>query len=368
MRLVLHIGATKTASTSLQLSLQSNEKVLAEHGIYVPRTARSRRSTASHHNLAWQVLREQRFRPDRGTWEQLLAEVREVDPPIALLSSEAFARVAAGKRRPFWVKALREADCQVELLYVVREPLARINSMFSQVVKTFGPADRFADYAEEALSSGFYNLDRSFRFWYGDKHPSVRELTTFTAIRFDDFIERSPLECVLDVLGTPIPSERLTMLQWESNVSPGPVAVEAFRLLRNHLRTADSQFDRRSAATTEVSQLAQRTAVELGWYQDRYWAWDPDLAKDAAKRLARSNERFAKAVWDEPWPFTPPVDRPTSAVDLARLGPKTRRAVMTFVDELTTRYFRLRRREADGETSPRAGRPETPVEADDLAP
>ena len=74
MRLVVHIGAPKAASTYLQLCLGLNEEVLRKHGVYLPQAGR-RDARANHHNLAWQLREDRRFRVANGDWDALTAEV-----------------------------------------------------------------------------------------------------------------------------------------------------------------------------------------------------------------------------------------------------------------------------------------------------
>src|SRR4051794_36445661 len=98
------MGATKTASTFLQKSLRLNEKTLLSHGVYLPRAGRRDASAnLNHHNLAWDLLGDRRFRSGEGGWETLRAEIADLDAQTVLLSSEAFSRLAGDQdhRRPF---------------------------------------------------------------------------------------------------------------------------------------------------------------------------------------------------------------------------------------------------------------------------
>lgn len=62
------MGATKTASSYLQRQLALNEKLLLDYGILVPQTARRTKPKANHHNLAWELIGDRRFKADGGTW------------------------------------------------------------------------------------------------------------------------------------------------------------------------------------------------------------------------------------------------------------------------------------------------------------
>lgn len=341
------MGATKTASTYLQKCLRLNEEVLAKQGVYLPQAGRrTSSSNLNHHNLAWHLLEDRRFRGVNGDWDALRREVAEADAEIVLLSSEAFARLASEERlRPVLAKRLFEISDDVTLVYVVRDPLARINSMYTQVVKTFATPDSFDEYATQSVKSGFYNLEDSFRFWYQESRA------TFVALRFDDFVKHGPLESLVGVLGLDIAADRLTIPDDISNPSPGPIAVEAMRLLNAHLRVIDSDFSRRSAATTKLSQITQRRASKAGWNDEKFWGWEADRAVWAAERLANSNERFSQAVWGIPWPLEVPLQKAVTARPLLEVSNKTRKSVDSYVSSMTQRYLKLVKNRHEDQTA-----------------
>jgi hypothetical protein len=352
------MGATKTASTFLQKCLRLNEQTLRLHGVYLPQAGRRESSVnVNHHNLAWEFLGDRRFKIENGDWNALQAELSGVDGETVLLSSEAFARLAGTRRTgAAFVRRLTGLSDDVTLVYVVRDPLSRINSMYTQTVKTFANPESFELYARKSVKSGFYDLERSFRSLYRGTE------VTFVAPRFDDFVKRGPLESVLDVMGVEIAPELVTIPKDIPNVSPGPLAVEAIRMLNAHLRVLDPHFMRRDTAVNKMSELSQRRAKELGWNDTKFWGWPPELAQWAAAKLMPANERFAQAVWGEPWPLEMPVDKNKTSVPLIDLSGKMRHRVDKYVDQMIKRYLRLRRHErnaAEGEVALE------PVEHDD---
>jgi hypothetical protein len=355
------MGATKTASTYLQKCLGLNEELLRKHGVHLARAGRrSSTSNLNHHNLAWHLLEDRRFRSVHGDWDTLRTEVADVDAEVVVLSSEAFARLASEERlRSMLSKRLFEIADDVTLVYVVRDPLARINSMYTQAVKTFAGPDSFDVYATKSVKSGFYNLEESFRFWYQGSRA------TFVAIRFDDFVRDGPLQSLLGVLGLEIPSDDLTIPDDISNPSPGPVAVEAMRLLNAHLRVVDPGFSRRSAATTKLSQITQRRASKAGWNDEKFWGWESDRAVWAANRLANSNERFSQAVWGIPWPLDLPIKKAKTAVTLLDVPTKTLKNVDSYVSSMTRRYVKLIDRRPDDQTEDDVAVDELTVDSDE---
>jgi hypothetical protein len=345
VRLVVHIGAPKAASTYLQHCLGLNEDLLRDHGIYLPQAGR-RDARANHHNLAWQLRDDSRFRGAHGGWGALTAEVADVDADVVLLSSEAFAQLASDERlRSGLSRRLFEVADAVSLVYVVRDPLARINSMYTQTVKSFANPGSFDEYASRLVTSPLYDLEKSFRFWYHDNRAE------FVAIRFDEFVGEGPLQSVLAVLGVEIATNDLTIPKDISHPTPGPIAVEAIRLLNARLRVIDPGFSRRSAASSKLSQIVQRRASKMGWNEGKFWGWESDRAVWAAEQLAPSNERFSQAVWGMPWPLGAPTTRAKTAVALVDQPNKVRQSVDDYVAAMTRRYLSLLDDTSDGDVA-----------------
>jgi hypothetical protein len=361
VRLVVHLGATKTASTYLQKCLGRNEDVLRKHGVLLPQAGRrTTMSTLNHHNLAWNLLEDRRFRGASGDWEALRAEVADTDADIVLLSSEVFARVASDERlRKTLSDRLFEIADDVTLVYVVRDPLARVNSMYTQTVKTFADSGSFDDYATTSVKSGFFNLEESFRFWYQGSRAS------FVAIRFDEFVTDGPLQSLLGALGVEVPADELTIPDDISTPAPGPIAVEAMRLLNAELRVVDPAFAPRSVATTKLSQIIQRRASKAGWNDEEYWGWDPDRAAWAADRLAGSNERFSQAVWGTAWPLEVPLEKAVTARALVDASAKTRKNVDAYVVAMSQRYIKLINRRPEQQTDEVADVDDSTVDTDE---
>jgi hypothetical protein len=92
--LYLHVGTHKTGTTSVQAFLAMNQTALASAGVYVARTGRPWRRWGTHnignHNVAWNVGNLPNFRPDEGTFEELLAELAACSAPSAVVTSEDF--------------------------------------------------------------------------------------------------------------------------------------------------------------------------------------------------------------------------------------------------------------------------------------
>jgi len=141
-KVVLHVGPSKTASTTIQKYL-SEYKGSAEY-LY-PRWGWTR-PDAGHHNLAYEMRGDARFNPELGGLTQLKQDM-ETGRSL-FLSSEDFPIHAPLVQK---VKTLCDAaGYELELLFFVRDPIARINSMYTQQIKTFVENSTFADFAVRA--------------------------------------------------------------------------------------------------------------------------------------------------------------------------------------------------------------------------
>lgn len=87
-RCFLHIGTHKTGSTAIQVQLNNHRRQLARRGFLYPKTGIPA-PLAGHHNIAWQLRGDRRFRPELGTVDDLFVEIGKSDHDV-ILSSEDF--------------------------------------------------------------------------------------------------------------------------------------------------------------------------------------------------------------------------------------------------------------------------------------
>lgn len=166
MKVVLHVGATKTGSSALQTFLNTNRDVLARDGIWYPKagiggTAHHVLAAALHpnaHNLHADSLPPPEARPAwfRDTMAGIEAEARARKASCILLSSEYLW----GQFRPefyqAWAEALAFAD--VVVYAVVRSPEDWVPSSYIQAVKG-GASYSLAEWFDEAQRIGTRGTD-----------------------------------------------------------------------------------------------------------------------------------------------------------------------------------------------------------------
>ena len=150
-RVVLHVGPSKTGTTSLQRALAEHRATLRVHGICYPETIPASRE--GQHSLAWDILRATGHAvrgPGRASlsWPRALAAARADRAHTLLISSEEFSDFDA----PAMIR-LREnlGAIPVEIIFALRDPAAVIASAWRQGVKWgFGMGEECLDLDDAA--------------------------------------------------------------------------------------------------------------------------------------------------------------------------------------------------------------------------
>ena len=154
-KVVLHVGPSKTASTTVQKFLSEYS---AGASYYYPRWGWTR-PDAGHHNLAYQMRNDPRFNPELGGLDRLAEDM--ATGRNLFLSSEDFPIFAPAVKK---VKDLCDAaGYELEILFFVRDPIARLNSMYTQQIKTFVENSPFPDFIGRARGEDKLALRRNVK-------------------------------------------------------------------------------------------------------------------------------------------------------------------------------------------------------------
>ncbi len=337
-RLVVHVGAAQTATTFIQHSLHDNEKVLSDLGVYMPEAGRFEFSapTILHQNLACEHLEPERFDAKAGGWDALVAEVEQAPAEVILLSSESLERMthSTALRETFESQLKRISD-DVTILYVVRDQLSYLNSLYNQNVKSLRSTQTFDEYIARISKTDQMNLEKRFRPWYSS---SVFE---FVAVPFENLVSGNVLYNFLTAARIDVSEDMLEKPRTVPTEPLGPVGVEAARLLGGYLRILDPGFNHRSYAALKLYRAAARKARENGWCNDSFWGWDQDLAKALAAREKNSNARFARSVWGPEGRLDLPMHKPQRTARLVDQSAETLSLVHRFVGTMSRRYLNL---------------------------
>jgi hypothetical protein len=161
MRLVLHIGLHKTASTAFQTLCRDNAARLLEHGVYW----RVHEGYPAHHEAAWKMLRG-----EDGAVSEYLEEARARGALCALISSEELDYVLQVPQKAVVIERdAREAGA-TEVIWVaaLRRPSESFRSNISELTKHGIHVDPLQGYLEVMRTGGLHFINRlngGVQFW-----------------------------------------------------------------------------------------------------------------------------------------------------------------------------------------------------------
>ena len=165
----LHIGHYKTGTTAFQSYCADNAAGLARRGLLYPKTGRLACAPTSHAGLSIPLAADHGFRPPRWfasdaaatpTFEALHDEIAQTPQRKALISSEEFIQFALRSDPEAALHDLRAHldRYRVRVIFMVREPLALLQSWFAQVSRGAVQPKTFLDFAA-GLSPDFLSQD-----------------------------------------------------------------------------------------------------------------------------------------------------------------------------------------------------------------
>lgn len=135
-KLILHIGAHKTGTTSVQHCFHANRWILAWHGVAYPHVFKNK----AHHVLAtpWMhdILKRTRVTPAAAheMWRRIVARYAHTDKTV-FLSAENFSRVLPNHVDFAEIAEIVSPFDEVEVIYLMREQISMFQSIYLQVTK-----------------------------------------------------------------------------------------------------------------------------------------------------------------------------------------------------------------------------------------
>jgi hypothetical protein len=154
-RCFIHIGTHRTGTTSLQTTLSVHAEALRNRNYLYPRCGRPSDAPHGHHNLAWEISGDDRFRKNIGGVEELLSEIDEA-PEDVILSSEDFG---CSPHHPDhfgeFIERLQAHQFEVKLLIYFRNQIDYARSLYFTLFH-FGFDRSFEDFLAEILAQGSY--------------------------------------------------------------------------------------------------------------------------------------------------------------------------------------------------------------------
>jgi hypothetical protein len=170
--LFIHAGLHKTGTTALQIALNRHTEQLKSAGILYPRSGIPK-GLEGHHNLAWQITRDRRFRTEFGTIDDAASEIAAHAGP-AVLSSEDFETILDQPRKfdPILTHSALK-DHRLILVIYLREQSAYFRSLFMELTG-HGLTEEMARLADTVREQGSFDLNE-WRFQF-DYHRLAQRL------------------------------------------------------------------------------------------------------------------------------------------------------------------------------------------------
>lgn len=342
-RLVVHMGAQRTASPGFHKSLHDNAEGLLRKGVLIPQSGRHDLSphAVRHQLLAWSFDPAGDHPYDAGVWDSLAQEIAASSAHTVLVSSELLAAVAADPRTaPALKDRLRGLADEVTVVFLARDQLDLLNSLYCQQVRALELTCDFDGYLAGSADLDHYDL-ASFEPWY------TADDIDFRAMPWDPNAGAEALPALLNLAGIEVDDAQLRTPDLDTDADQlGPVGVEANRLLGSYLRGRFPDFRPGEPATRRLRRKAGIAGQTHGWDADDFWGWTPDQAAQAAQRYAGGNEAFAHQVWGGEWGLAAPIHKPRHTVELVELEPSLVNRVHRYLIEMEEAFQRFRRREA----------------------
>ncbi len=127
-----------------------NKEHFLTQGLYYPETRQP--GDDGHHNLAWELTGDDRFRPEFGTLTDLAEELRRARPTTVLLSSEDLSNLHAQRERLVVLSdALEDVGYSVLVVIVLRDPCEYLESLYAEL-QYQRLAPKFEQYVADAVA------------------------------------------------------------------------------------------------------------------------------------------------------------------------------------------------------------------------
>lgn len=157
--LYVHCGLHKTGTTALQLVLFHNREQLAKQGFHYPIQGIPR-NNFGHHNIAWQLSRDRRFRPRYGDIRALFSEFEKVDRNIIISSEDFECSLLHPYRWQNFNKYLFSNNIKITFIIYLRNRLGYLESLYFELLRA-GFGGEYNSFVKEV----FDNLKFSYKEW-----------------------------------------------------------------------------------------------------------------------------------------------------------------------------------------------------------
>ncbi|MBV8579677.1 MAG: hypothetical protein JOZ86_03495 [Candidatus Eremiobacteraeota bacterium] len=294
----VHAGTHKTGTTSVQAFLAANRAPLARRDVLVPHAGCVTGELGAHHNVAWELRRDERFRTEYGGVDALVDELRASDAPVACISSEDFELLV---HVPGALVRLREAiersGRRARVVIYLRSQTSYCESVYAEIVK-HGFRTAFAEYVEDVLRLGRFEWGP----YPGPPFDYARLLDTFAdafgrdailARRYDADAADAVLPTTFAALLTGHPSAEA-----EYEIPPRLNGALAFGGVLRALGVADPPVDASLPFTPLTAHQALRIGLRFAFSNaDVARRYHATVAPVTVREIGRAVGAFAAPRW-----------------------------------------------------------------------
>lgn len=231
----LHIGKSKTGTTTIQLGLETNRDLLLRNQYLYPQTGII---SSGHHNLYFELSNDPRFDKSKGTMDDLFQEINEFKKRYpngnvilscegleALLEDSVWDPVSGGIFGRFL--ALVSRIDEVGVIYILRRQDKYYQSFWSMDVRLFKTKWSLDEYVMDKLKNEL-RINEKFRFPV-ERLEHFSEIKSIKVLSFDSLVKGGLLNQFLNSCN--INSNLFGALEYPpvANSSPSPLALELIR-------------------------------------------------------------------------------------------------------------------------------------------
>ena len=311
-RIVLHIGAPKTASTYLQRRLRANADLLRKHGVYVPVIPAVAAMAGNAKLLATTLSRRPSLTFQRGFPE---IDVAKLDPAqiVAQLLSGWRANfesivLSAENLRPNHARRLRELlpnSARIVVILFVRRQDRWIDSYFNQMVKTNEVATEVSAFVAKLCDTEGERLCRPD--WFANYEAWRNAFGNCRVIFYDEVADN-----VFAAFSKAADLPRI----------PGLIDVDRAQVSLNTHEVAyllDQKQPMEFADFLQRKNAAEKASRRLGVNKTQSFLSGADLAR-LHQRFDESNRRLVAALGREKNPPPLQIDADTKSDSYCDLG------------------------------------------------
>ncbi|MCK8783556.1 hypothetical protein M0638_04070 [Roseomonas sp. NAR14] len=297
-RAIIHVGMSRTATTSLQGALAAHRSGLTEAGILYPDlTPRSAAAPHLSHQHLGEALDGRRPARERTELLDLLrAALRASRADTLLLSYEKLAEIPPRRGVPALLRdVLAEAGCAMEVLVTVKPQAEQLNSLYTHATQFLRERRGFAAWLAAREGARVLDYAALLEPW----HAAAAGRVHAVGLR-DPGADTPAVARMLEAVGLGdrvLPLLTPAELHRRKNRSPGPVAVAVSRRL-----AAGGGRVALGDAAREATRFVARRAREAGLDAVPFQGVTPAARRRLSERYAGSNARFARMAWQgAPW-------------------------------------------------------------------